>query len=129
MTAPDLFHLPDLPTAGYATRREKALSDGIQEFLRQVERDRLLLLSIVIDGLAKWRVTGKQALGLRIDHELLDAMFSYLELLACRPEYQRRLLAAQSNSEIWRMVMAEAMPDIEAQRENVRLIQRWSPFA
>jgi len=122
------FRLPDLPTAGYATRREKALSDAIQEVIRQLERDRLQLLTIVLDGRDKWRkVGGRSMRAWRVDTDALDAMFSYLQLLAVRPAYQRRLLAAQHNPDVWRLIMAEATPDLEAQRENVRLIAKWAP--
>ena len=38
--------LPDLPNAGYATTREKRLSDEMMEFIRQIERDRMRLLHV-----------------------------------------------------------------------------------
>ena len=40
--------LPDLPNAGYATLKQKQTSDAICEFMRQTERNRVLLLSIVV---------------------------------------------------------------------------------
>jgi hypothetical protein len=53
-------YLGDLPDAGYATHRQKATSDLVMFWLRHVERDRYLLLSIVVDGYDKWRkVAGK----------------------------------------------------------------------
>ena len=50
-----MFHLPDLPNVGYATTREKTGSDMIMVFMREVERDRLRLLTIVVEGREKWR--------------------------------------------------------------------------
>lgn len=47
-------------------------------FMRNVERERALLLSIVVDGIDKWRRTAKKAWsGLLIDRDLLDSIFSY----------------------------------------------------
>jgi len=36
------------------------------------------------------------------------------------------LLAAQHNPAVWRDVVKRIMPDIEAQRETVRLVQKWT---
>lgn len=86
--------LPDLPNAGYATRRERELSDAIMFFIRGAERDRLFLLSLVCDGREKFRRTFMQAFRyLRIDREAADAVFGYLVLLAgAEPEAQRDAL-------------------------------------
>ncbi len=48
-------YLGDLPTAGYATYRQKQTSDLVMFWLREIERNRFLLLSIVCDGWDKWR--------------------------------------------------------------------------
>ncbi len=47
--------LGDLPDAGYATYRQKQTSDLVMFWLREIERNRFLLLSIVVDGWDKWR--------------------------------------------------------------------------
>jgi hypothetical protein len=75
--------LPDLPNAGYATAREKAVSDMIMQFIRTMERDRIGLLDIVCSGRAKWRSVCARAMrGARMETELVDAIFNYLVLLA-----------------------------------------------
>ena len=85
--------LPDLPNAGYSTRAEKALSDTVMTFIRALERDRIVLLKIVIDGPQKFKsVCGKRWRGARVPSELLDAVFGYLQLLAGdnpRGQYER----------------------------------------
>src|SRR5690242_18988370 len=74
----ELHHLPNLPDAGYATHRQKQTSDAIMIFMRKAERNRVLLLSIVIDGLDKWRTTaGSVWRGLLIDRDILDSIFRY----------------------------------------------------
>jgi hypothetical protein len=120
-----MFHLPDLPIVGYATERQKRGTDAIMVFLREIERERLRLLTIVCEGLDRWRVVARSAFGrsMNVDDEAICAMFRYLELLACRPAYQRRLLDTKHPDE-WRAVMRQAMPDIEKQRESVKLIWR-----
>ena len=57
-----MLHLPNLPNAGYATRNEKFVSEAIQEFMRETERNRLRLLTIVIGGLEQWRANARSAL-------------------------------------------------------------------
>lgn len=102
----------------------------VQEFMRECERDRFRLLTIVLGGLVKWRRVAQSLWrGHRIgeDHQLLDAMFHYFELQACRPVFQRRLLEAQQNPAVWKDIMREALPDIEAQREAVRRIENGWP--
>lgn len=70
--------LGDLPNDGYATKREKELSDAIMLFMRQIERDRPFLLSIVVGGKSKFRhIVGKQWRGLRPLDDLLDKIFDY----------------------------------------------------
>ncbi len=52
--------LGDLPDAGYATYRQKQTSDLVMFWLREIERNRFLLLSIVVDGWDKWKkIAGK----------------------------------------------------------------------
>jgi len=128
MAAPELFHLPDLPNAGYATARERELSDNIMTFLRDIERDRLRLLTIVLKGSARWRqVASSIWRGLKVGTEEIDAMFAYLELLACPPAVQAKLLKARQSPDTWRRLMAKAQPGLEAQREQLRLMAKWSP--
>ncbi len=75
--------LPDLPIAGYATQREKELTDEMMLFIRSAERDRLYLLSMVCDGLEKFRgITKKAWRHLQADDAIVDAVFGYLVLLA-----------------------------------------------
>lgn len=89
--------LPDLPDAGYATRRQKETSDAIMIFMRGVERNRMLLLAIVVDGIDKWRSTaGSVWRGLLIDRELLDSIFRYFVLQAgVNPAEQLLILMGQ----------------------------------
>lgn len=91
--------LPDLPDAGYSTRREKALSDEIMFFIRGAERDRLWLLSMVCDGKEKFRRIARKAWAhLKVDTDLADAVFGYLVLLAGKyPELQRDELLRQQH--------------------------------
>ena len=123
-----MFHLPDLPNAGYSTQRERELTDMICDFMRQTERNRLLLLTIVIEGKAKWRkMAGGIWRGLRVgeDHQLLDSIYDYFTLQACRPGTQRLLLKAARNPEKWREIVRIVMPHLEKERETLRLAQKW----
>lgn len=71
--------LGDLPNVGYSGTRAKETSDAIMFFMRNLERNRPLLLSIVVDGLDKWlKVTSSVWRGLLIDRELLTRTFQYL---------------------------------------------------
>ena len=75
--------LPDLPNAGYSTRREKELSDAMMFLIRGLERERLLLLEVVILGRAMWRKRFIQAFRvIGADADFADAVFGYLLLLA-----------------------------------------------
>ncbi len=126
-----MFHLPDLPNAGYATDREKRLSDAIMDFMRQVERDRERLLTIVLDGQTYWRrVAGDIWGGFRIgeDHQLLDSIFHYFELQAVKPRTQALLLKHRQNPQKWQEIMRLVMPHLEREREAARLTKKWSPF-
>lgn len=122
-----MFHLPDLPNAGYSTAREKELSDSIMVFMRDIERDRLRLLTIVCDGPDKWRrVCQNLWRGLGVETASVDEIYRYFVLQAAQPADQRRLLDAMPNADSWRAIVREIMPDIEAQRETVKLLQKWS---
>lgn len=75
--------LGPLPNAGYATAREREVSDMIMQFIRTIERDRICLLDIVSSGRARWRQVCNKALrGARMETELVDAIFDYLAVLA-----------------------------------------------
>ncbi len=128
------IHLPDLPNAGYATLREKQLSDAVMMFMREVERDRLRLLTIVIEGKEKWRtVAGDLWRGLRIGESdgLLDSIYDYFTIQAAQsqPAIQRALLDAAQNPPKWRDLVVKLMPKVEAEREYLRLTEKWSPHA
>lgn len=122
------LRLPDLPNAGYASQREKQRSDEIMIFMRAIERDRFRLLTIVLDGREKWR-KAIPAIWKRADDDIADAIFNYFTLQACPPSFQARLLKAQKNPDIWKLIVHEAMPHIEAAREQARLAEKWSPFS
>jgi hypothetical protein len=123
-----MFHLPDLPNVGYATQREKAGTDAIMMHMRAVERDRLLLLTIVVEGRERYRQLGRQAFGnsLAIPDEALDAIYDYFTLQACRPKTQWFLLRAQRNRLAWRAIVRMVMPHLEKERERLRLMAKWS---
>lgn len=126
----ELFHLPDLPNAGYSTQRERELTDAIMMFMREIERDRMRLLTIVLEGKAKWRkVAGSIWRGHRVgeDHALLDSIYDYFTLQACRPGTQRLLLKAAQNPAKWREIVRIVMPHIEREREALRLVKKWGP--
>jgi len=121
-----MFHLPDLPTVGYATHKERAGSDAIMDFLRKIERDRVRLLQIVVDGRDKWRrLAGDIWRGSAIDTEAVDEMFRYLTLMAAKPIDQRRLLDARKNAARYKAVVNDIQPDIEAQLAQVKLERKW----
>jgi len=75
--------LPDLPRTRNQTRWEKETSDAIMMFMRGAERHRPLLLSIVVQGRAKWRETaGRVWRGLLINDEILDSIYFYFVMQA-----------------------------------------------
>jgi len=123
-----MFRLPDLPNVGYATTREKQGSDAIMMHMRNVERDRLLLLTIVIEGREKYRKMGREAFGgsMAIPDESLDAIYDYFTLQACRPRTQWLLLKAAKNRLVWRTLVSYVMPHLERERERLRLQAKWS---
>lgn len=123
-----MFHLPDLPIVGYATRKEREGTDAIMDFLRKTERNRVLLLQIVVDGRDKWRrMAGDIWRGSAIDMEAVDEVYRYLTLLAAKPHDQRRLLDAMKNGPRYRDIVAEITPEIEAQLEMLKLQEKWRP--
>jgi hypothetical protein len=100
------IRLPDLPHAGYATSTQRSLSDAIMFLIRGLERDRLLLLDVVLNGQKKWRKHFKAAYrAIKADDEFADAVFGYLVLLAGpMPDAQKARLemqAAQRQTEAW----------------------------
>jgi hypothetical protein len=70
--------LGDLPNDGYATKRERELSDAVMFFMRDIERNRAALLLIVIEGreVFRGRVL-KQWRGLRPADALCDKIYDY----------------------------------------------------
>ncbi len=127
--AKTLLHLPDLPNAGYATQREKELSDSVMLFMREIERDRIRLLTIVIEGRDKWRkIAGDIWRGLRIGEntQLLDDIYFYFTLQAVTPNQAIGLLAAKNNPSRIQDLMKIILPKLESQREQLKLIQKWS---
>ncbi len=127
--ARELHHLPDLPNAGYATAREKALSDSVMMFMREIERDRIRLLTIVIEGKDKWRkVAGEIWRGLRIgeDISLLDDIYFYFTLQAGTGAQAKALMAHKNNPAKIRDLMRLMLPRWEAQRDQLKLMKKWS---
>ena len=120
-----MFRLPDLPTVGYATSRERAGTDVIMLHMRAVERDRLLLLTIVTEGVRKWHEIARKSFGysLAIPDDTLNEIFWYYTLLAMKPAYQRELLGARGNTLKTRAIIKAAMPDIEAQLAAVKAMR------
>lgn len=119
------FRLPDLPNVGYATMRERAGSDAIMMHMRKVERDRLLLLTIVTEGVKKWHANARSAFGnsLAITDDILNEMFWYFTLQAMQPRFQRALLDARGNTLKTRAIIKAAMPSIEAQLVAVKALR------
>jgi hypothetical protein len=92
-------NLGDLPNAGYSTKRERELTDAIMLFMRKVERERVWLLSIVIDGRDKFRhVLLKEYKGLGLADRLCDQIFDYFVQQAGKyPREQREALLSMDN--------------------------------
>ena len=126
----EFLRLPNLPISDHpSTRRERELHDAVQNFMREIERDRPRLLSIVIEGKAKWRRAAVEVWGaLRVDqdHQLLDAIYDYFTIQAARPGVQRMLLNARGNPPKWREIVTALLPHLERERENLRLLRKWS---
>lgn len=123
-----MFRLPDLPNVGYSTRKDREGSDAIMDFVRKIERDRLRLLQTVVDGPLKWRrVAGDIWRGSAIDLEAVDEIYRYLTLMAAKPVHQRAMLDSLKNAARYKEAVRQAMPDIEAQLEQVKLMRKWQP--
>ena len=86
--------LPDLPNDGYSTRREKQVSDAIMMLIRELERNRPYLLTVVCEGPQVFRKRMMKAYRyLKMDRQAADAIFRYLVLLAGpNPETQLETL-------------------------------------
>jgi hypothetical protein len=121
-----MFRLPDLPIVGYATDRERQGTDAIMLFMREVERDRLKLLTIVCDGKEKWRRGAGYVFGtaLNIDDDILDEIFWYFTLQCARPRGQWYLMKARGNSLATRAIIRMIMPHIEREREAVLALKQ-----
>ena len=120
--------LPDLPNAGYATAREKRLSDEMMDFIRQIERDRMRLLHVVLEGKETWRRIGGNVLAaLKVDEDALDAMYAYFVLMAAPPVFQSMLLKAQKNPQKTRDIYKQLWPLLEIQRQRLQLERKWAP--
>ena len=93
--------LGDLPNAGYATKRERELTDAIMLFMRKVERDRAFLLHIVVEGREKFaHVVLKEYRGLGLADRLVDQMFDYFRRQAgANPLGQLEALERMTNRE------------------------------
>lgn len=117
-----MFHLPDIPIVGYSTSREREGTDQIMTFMRDIERDRLRLLTIVCDGREKWRKVARAVFGttMNITDDILDEMFWYFTLQSARPAAQWCLMQARKNTLVTRAVLRVIMPHIEREREALR---------
>lgn len=78
--------LGDIPNAGFATNRQRAASDWMQDLLRNWERDRLALLVVVCSGRDEWRKRARATMrgmlkGPHLD-EVIDEVFRYMQILA-----------------------------------------------
>ena len=116
-----MFHLPDIPNVGYSTARERFGSDAIMVHMRAVERDRLLLLTIVTEGRDKWREQARKSFGysLAIPDEILDEIYWYFFLQASRPLTQIAMIQARKRPDITQRIMATVMPHLERERQNL----------
>ncbi len=129
MDALSASRLPDLPDAGYSTRRQRETSDAIMIFMRQVERERMLLLSIVVDGPEKWRKhAGTVWKGLLIDSDILNSIYRYFEMQAGpNPAEQLLILMGQvkqSARETWDKRMITRVQFQKAQRAALTDLRR-----
>lgn len=114
--------LPDLPNAGYSTVRERMLSDSVCMIMREMERNRLRLINVVLGGLDRWKRFAMKDLGreLRPDDELLTCMFRHFELWAVADwDLQQKMLRHAKNPDKWRECMREAWPGLLAQRDKL----------
>lgn len=122
--------LPDLPSPGLSTRRQRELHDNICEFMRQTERERGRLLLIVIEGKEKWRRVCRDIWrGLSITDDLISEIYFYFCLQAAQayPFIQRALLDNRQNPPKVNELMRDLIPRIELELEGLKLIQKWKP--
>lgn len=119
--------LPDLPHAGYSTRTEKALSDAMMLFIRGAERDREWLLRMVVEGPDKFRKVFRAAYRfLKIDDDLCNAVYGYLELLAGHnPLGQLEVLARQAHYRATHIPTLRKFSSREAEEAFVRDRIEW----
>jgi len=112
MSDPRDLRLPDIPNAGYASEKQKVATDAIMFWCRNIERDRLLLLNIVVEGRDKWYRAVKEPWCLAsagrasaLSRDLADRVFDYMEALAGpSPATQLLILMgqrAQQAREVW----------------------------
>jgi hypothetical protein len=90
--------------------------------VREIERDRLRLLTIVCDGKEKWRRVARSVFGtaLNIDDDILDEIFWYFTLQCARPRGQWYLMKARGNALATRAVVFAIMPHIERERHELQ---------
>jgi hypothetical protein len=117
-----MFHLPDIPNVGYATERQKTGTDQIMTFMRDIERDRLRLLTIVVEGRDKWRQVARQVFGHAMDitDDILDEMFWYFTLQCARPRAQWALIKARKNTLVTKAILRVVLPHIERERDALK---------
>ncbi len=121
----DASRLGDLPNAGYSTYRQKQTSDLVMFWLRQIERERKLLLLIVLDGWDKWRKTAGKAWDLNkggrstaMTDDLLQLVWRYMVKLAGdNPASQLLILEGQERRDAlhWDFRKATAQALVKAQ--------------
>lgn len=119
--------LPDLPNAGYSTKSQRELTDAIMFLIRGLERDRPLLLEVVIHGKLLFRKRFISAFkAIKADEQFADAVYGYLELMAGpNPVAQKAILdgmARQAQRERWDKRLSTAMKgakDMHGLREDI----------
>lgn len=118
--------LPELPNDGYATTREREMSDAMMTIIRGWERDRAgLLLPMVLGGRDKWRhLFIKAYKGIQAGSDQADAVYGYLVLLAAQPYGKRP--RDYSTHELDRLVK-DLTPQWEAEKRHLERMERWSP--
>ena len=83
--------LGDLPNAGYSSPKQKALSDAIMVSIRGWERERHVLLMMVIEGEELFRARCRKGWAAwRPDEDLLREVWAYVKRLA-GPNPQQQL--------------------------------------
>ncbi len=123
-----MLHLPNLPNAGYATDNQKFVSDAIQEFMRGVERDRLRLVTIVVEGLEKWRTVARSAFGSKAPHDIIDTMYEYFRLQAADgTPWQAELLRHRQNQAKTKEIVRAMWPHLLEQKDQLEIMAKWSP--